>query len=239
MAAAQNAPPSSFLRPPDATMSPARVVLHQIRARPRLVIATILGLSTLAVLPASLSATTRALLAWDAGAGLYLALAWIMMLRASVERMRRRAKQQDDGAVVVLALTVFASLASLAAIALELIGAKSYSSHTQHLHLALSVVTILCSWFLVHTAFALHYAHEFYEDTPGTKQGCLSFPGNSEPKYLDFVYFAFVLGTTSQTSDVTISSSAMRRLALIHGVIAFFFNTTLLALVVNIAAGLI
>jgi uncharacterized membrane protein len=220
-------------------MNPARVFFHQIRARPRLFIATILGLSTLEVLPATLLPTTRALIAWDIGAALYLVLAWAMMLRANVERMRRRAKQQDDGAVVVLALTVFASLASLAAIVLELMGAKGYSPHEQHLHLALSIVTILCSWFLVHTAFALHYAHEFYEDTPGTKQGCLSFPGNSEPKYLDFVYFAFVLGTTSQTSDVTISSSAMRRLALIHGVIAFFFNTTLLALVVNIAAGLI
>jgi uncharacterized membrane protein len=222
------------------TMSLARVFWHQIRARPRLLIATILGLSTLVFLPASLSATTRALLAWDVGAGLYLALAWAMMLRANVERMRRRAKLQDDGAVVVLALTVLAAVASLAAIVLELMGAKGHSPHEQHLHLALSVITILFSWFLVHTAFALHYAHEFYDDKPGsTTQGCLAFPGNSQPKYLDFMYFAFVLGTTSQTSDVTIRSSAMRRLALIHGVIAFFFNTTLLALVVNIAAGLI
>ncbi len=217
----------------------ARVVWHQMRARPRLLIATILGLSMLVVLPTTLSATTRALLAWDTGAGLYLTLAWTMMLRANVERMRRRAKLQDDGAVVVLALTVFAAVASLAAIVLELMGAKGDSPHEQHLRLALSVVTILCSWFLVHTAFALHYAHEFYEDAPGAEQSCLTFPGNSEPKYLDFLYFAFVLGTTSQTSDVAISSSGMRRLALIHGVIAFFFNTTLLALVVNIAAGLI
>src|SRR6266404_6219740 len=108
-------------------MNPLRVLLQQIRLRPRLVIATIIGLSTPAVLPPTLSATTRALLAWDAGAGLYLALAWIMMLRASVERMRRRAKEQDDGAAVVLALTVFASLASLAAIVLELMGAKGHS----------------------------------------------------------------------------------------------------------------
>jgi len=213
--------------------------LHQLRVRPRLVIATIVGWSTLMALPATLSHTTRALLAWDVGAGLYLALAWIMMLRANVARMRRRAREQDDGAVVVLALTVSAAVASLAAIVLELIGAKDYSAHVQHLHLALSVVTILCSWFLVHTAFALHYAHEFYEDRPESKQSCLAFPGTSEPNYVDFLYFAFVLGTTSQTSDVTISSSAMRQLALVHGVIAFFFNTTLLALVVNIAAGLI
>jgi len=220
-------------------MNPARVLLHQLRVRPRLVIATILGLSTVLALPAPLSPTTRALLAWDAGAGLYLVLAWVMMLRANVERMRRRAKEQDDGAAVVLSLTVFAALASIAAIFLELIGAKNYPPPTQHLHLALSVVTILCSWFLVHTAFALHYAHEFYENAPGTRQRCLAFPGNAEPKYPDFLYFAFVLGTTSQTSDVAIRSSGMRRLALVHGVIAFFFNTTLLALVVNIAAGLI
>jgi uncharacterized membrane protein len=220
-------------------VNPARVLLHQLRVRPRLVIATILGLAMLNALPATLSQTTRALLAWDMGAGLYLALAWIMMLRANVERMRRRAKDQDDGAVVVLTLTVSAAVASLAAIVLELMGAKGDSPHVQHLHLALSVITILCSWFLVHTAFALHYAHEFYEDGTNAETHCLTFPGNPEPNYVDFLYFAFVLGTTSQTSDVTISSSAMRRLALSHGIIAFFFNTTLLALVVNIAAGLI
>ena len=220
-------------------MNPVRVLLHQIRVRPRLVTATIVGLAMLAVLPTTLSPTTRVLVAWDVGAGLYLALAWTMMLRANVERMRRRAKEQDDGAVAVLGLTVFASLASLAAIVLELMGAKGHSPHEQHLHLALSIVTILCSWFLVHTAFALHYAHEFYEDAPDTKHACLAFPGTTEPRYLDFVYFSFVLGTTSQTSDVTIRSGGMRRLAFIHGVIAFFFNTTLLALVVNIAAGLI
>jgi uncharacterized membrane protein len=162
-----------------------------------------------------------------------------MMLRANVERMRRRAKDQDDGAVVILTLTVSAAVASLAAIVLELMGAKGDSPHVQHLHLALSVITILCSWFLVHTAFALHYAHEFYGDGTNVETHCLTFPGNPEPNYVDFLYFAFVLGTTSQTSDVAISTSAMRRLALIHGVIAFFFNTTLLALVVNIAAGLI
>jgi len=216
----------------------AKVVLQQLRVRPRLVTATIVGLTVAALLPSWVSAPTRALLAWDAGAGLYLVLAWIMMFRATVDRMQWRARRQDDGAAVVLALTVSAAVASLAAIAVELIGVKSYPPGVQTLHLGLSIVTILCSWFLVHTAFALHYAHEFYE--PGRKEHrCLTFPGNPEPDYVDFLYFAFVLGTTSQTSDVTITSSAMRRLALFHGVIAFFFNTTLLALAVNIAAGLI
>jgi uncharacterized membrane protein len=217
----------------------ARVLLHQIRVRPRLVTATIVGSAIVLVGPATVSGPTRALLAWDVGAGLYLVLAWIMMLRAGVEQMRWRAKRQDDGAAIVLALTVFAAVASLAAIVLELIGIKSYPPRVQTLHLVLSVITILCSWFIVHTAFALHYAHEFYEGAPHTKERSLTFPGDSEPDYVDFLYFAFVLGTTSQTSDVAICSNSMRRLALAHGVIAFFFNTTLLALAVNIAAGLI
>ena len=217
----------------------ARVFLRQIHVRPRLVTATIVGLAVALLAPRAVSGPTRALLAWIAGAGLYLVLAWIMMLRASVEQMRWRAKRQDDGAAVVLVLTVCAALASLAAILLELMGVKSDPPQMQTLHLALSAITILCSWFIVHTAFALHYAHEFYESAPPSKERSLAFPGKAEPDYVDFLYFAFVLGTTSQTSDVAICSSAMRRLALTHGVIAFFFNTTLLALAVNIAAGLI
>ena len=217
----------------------ARVFLRQIRVRPRLLTATIVGLAVALLAPRAVSGPTRALLAWIAGAGLYLVLAWIMMLRASVEQMRWRAKRQDDGAAVVLVLTVFAALASLAAIVLELMGVKNDPPQIQTLHLALSVITILCSWFIVHTAFALHYAHEFYESGPGTQPRSLAFPGDPEPDYRDFLYFAFVLGTTSQTSDVAICSSGMRRLALAHGIIAFFFNTTLLALAVNIAAGLI
>jgi uncharacterized membrane protein len=189
-------------------------------------------------LPKTLSGPTRALLAWDLGAGLYLVLAWTMMFRADVEKMRWRASREDDGAVVILVLTVVAAVASLAAILLELLGVKSLPASVQTARLALVAITIVCSWFLVHTAFALHYAHEYYGDHGKRGTPCLEFPGNAKPDYVDFLYFAFVLGTTSQTSDVTIVSSTMRRLALAHGVIAFFFNTTLLALVINVAAGL-
>jgi uncharacterized membrane protein len=209
-----------------------------IRIRPRLTVATLLGVVLVLFLPATLPASTRALLAWDLGAGLYLALAWTMMLRADVQKMRWRASLQDDGAVVVLFLTIVAAVASLAAILIELLGLKSLPAATQTVRLALASITIVCSWCLVHTAFALHYAHEFYGEHGKRGKSCLEFPGSTEPDYVDFLYFAFVLGTTSQTSDVTIRSSTLRRLALAHGVIAFFFNTTLLALVINIAAGL-
>jgi len=214
-------------------------VVRHVRLRPRLSGAILLGIGLVVLLPRSIWGPTRALVAWDLGAGAYLGLAWVMMVRSDIEKIRLRAKIQDDGAAVILALTVVASIASLAAIVLELMGIKGLPPRAQTSHLALATITILCSWCVVHTAFALHYAHEFYDDARKGHDRCLNFPGEDEPDYVDFLYFAFVLGTTSQTSDVAIQSSAMRRLALLHGVIAFFFNTTLLALTVNIAAGLL
>jgi uncharacterized membrane protein len=220
-------------------MSMLGTLLRQIRVRPRLTVGVSVGLVVSLVLPRNLSPYTCALVAWDTGTALYLALAWSLMLRANVEHMRSRARQQDDGAAAVLVLTVVAAVASLAAIALELVGMKGYSQHRQALHLGLAALTILCSWCLIHTAFALHYAHEFYVDDEGCVDPCLQFPGEKEPAYLDFLYFSFVIGTTSQTADVSIASRSMRSLAMAHGVIAFFFNTTLLALTINIAASLI
>jgi uncharacterized membrane protein len=219
--------------------SSLKVVLHQAKVRPRLASATVTGLVAFLV-AAGLPQPNRTLLAWDVGAGLYVVLAWAMMLRhgPGVEKMKWRARLQDDGALAVLVLTLAATWASLAAIVLELVRVQGmpYDYRTQPL--VLSGATIFISWCFVHTTFALHYAHEFYVDR-GPKGGPgLEFPGGGAPDYLDFLYFSFVIGTTSQTADVSIISRAMRRLALLHGIVAFVFNTTLLALTINIAAGL-
>jgi uncharacterized membrane protein len=215
-----------------------RTTWRQIRLRPRLTIAILVGIAAALALGGRLSGPTRTLVAWDAGTGLYLVLAGIMMARATVERMRHRARLEDEGAAAVLGLAVVAATASLAAIVLELVGVKNYPPRAQTLHLALAGATILCSWFFVHTAFALHYAHEFYVGRGENGSAVLEFPGGGPPDYSDFLYFSFVIGTTSQTADVSICSRRMRRLALLHGVITFFFNTTLLAMTVNVAAGL-
>ncbi len=220
-------------------MSRVGRVLRQLWARPRLVMATGLFLLATWVLPARLAAPTRALVAWTLGGGLYLALAWTMMLRGTVEEMRSRARVEDEGAVAVLVLTIGAAAASVAAIVLELVGSKNLPAATQTPHLALAAATILISWSFVHTAFAIHYAHEYYVDRGGPDRRALEFPGVDPPDYMDFLYFSFVIGTTSQTADVSIASPVMRRLALLHGVVAFLFNTTLLALTVNIAASLV
>jgi uncharacterized membrane protein len=101
------------------------------------------------------------------------------------------------------------------------------------------VATILLSWTFIHMMFALHYAHEFYGEDEGPAGG-LAFPGGDErPDYWDFVYFAFVIGMTSQVSDVAVTSREIRRTVTAHGIVSFVFNVALLALTINIASGVL
>jgi uncharacterized membrane protein len=196
------------------------------------------------ILPATVPPPTRAILALDLGGVVFLGLAWNMMTRATHERMRLRAQLQDEGRQTILLLTVGAALLSLAVIALELHGMKNLPPEIQWAHLSLAVATIVCSWLVTHTMFALHYAHVFYGDADGDPQtvdhiGGLDFPGTEFPDYWDFLYFSFVVGMTCQTSDVQVNRQGMRRLCLAQGVVSFFFNTVILALSINIAAGLL
>lgn len=223
----------------DETRPPIARIWHLIRARPRLAIATLAGCAAFAVLPPLYAATTRALVTWDIGAGLYLALAWIMFGRATVEHMRWRARLQDDGAALVLFVTVAGAIASLAAITLELSGLKAYPPLRQGMHIGLVALTFATSWLLVHTSFALHYAHAYYASIGREHAAPLEFPRQEAPVYMDFLYFSMIIGMTSQTADVAIATTRMRRLAMAHGAIAFVFNTTLLALTINIAASLL
>ncbi len=171
----------------------------------------------------------------------FLGLSWGLMVNATPDSMRRHAQQEDAGRLMILSLITAAACASLSAIGF-LLHDKGAQNGLLVLHLALSIVTIVGSWLLVHTIFASHYAHAYYQtgrSLPECKENGLDFPGNIEPDYWDFLYFSFVIGMTSQTSDVEVTSREIRRLALLHGVLAFFFNTTIVAMSINIIAGLI
>jgi uncharacterized membrane protein len=187
------------------------------------------------VIPSSL----RPLSAWDAGGLCYLALAWTMMMAASKELIEKRANIQDESRWVILIILVSACLTSLAAIVGLLHESKAGGATVAPV--ALGAATIVISWFLVHTIFALHYAHEFYGvgAPPDRAAWGLSFPEETEPDYNDFLYFSFVVGMTCQVSDVQVTSQEMRRLCLFHGILSFFFNTGVLALSINIAASLL
>ncbi len=210
-------------------------------SRPRLWIGVVCGVVAWVLLPARLSLTTRGTLAWDIGVIVYLVLAAFLFTTEVSARMAKDAARQQEGEWTIFSLTIAAAVVSLAAILGEFAGSKDIPAAQRNLHIALVAATLLLSWLMVHTTFAFRYAHEFYShDTGG--QGIdrgLEFPGEQDPDYLDFVYFALVLGMTFQVSDVQITSRKMRRLASVHGLLSFLFNTIILALTVNIAAGLL
>ncbi len=169
----------------------------------------------------------------------FLGLTWRLMLRATPELMRRFARQEDEGRVMILSLITIAACISVVAIGL-ILQDKGKENSLLLLHLGLSIATIVGSWLLVHTIFAQHYAHIYYQaerTLAECKADGLDFPSEIEPDYWDFLYFSLVIGMTSQVSDVNVTSRKIRRLSLIHGVLSFFFNTTILAMAINIVAG--
>lgn len=212
----------------------------------KLIIAAVVGIAFGMLAPFEWRPATRLLIAWNVAVTLYLGLVYIAMARGDIEHIRRRAAEQDEGALVVLLLTIAATFASLVAIVFEL-GAFKQSPHGQAIvPLLHAMLTILLSWAFVHTIFALHYAHEYYGERRDGIIGGLTFPvdkevasSNEEPDYWDFLYFSLVIGMTSQTSDVAVTSKGIRRIVAIHGVLSFFFNLTVLALTVNMASNFI
>ncbi len=203
-----------------------------MRARPRLLASAAVGLALALAMPSRPSA--RFIAGWDVGVGLYLALSFAMVATSSHAALQKRADEEDAGASAVLALTALAAAASLLAIAAELHGIRENPGAVRP---ALAAVTILLSWFFVNTIFAFHYAHDYYageQDREG-----LGFPGGGRPDYWDFLYFAFTIGAAAQTSDVSIETGRMRRFVLAHTILSFLFNTTVLALAINVGASLI
>ncbi|OIQ85067.1 hypothetical protein GALL_331130 [mine drainage metagenome] len=214
--------------------------INAFLSRPRLFSSILVSVLVAVLLPGSLALhdITRAIIGWNVGAWLYLMLAAQMMFWTTHEEMRTRAIAQDDGKFVVLSTVVVAALISLGAIFAELAVVREMHGMLRYAHIALAVLTILSSWAFTQTMFALHYAHDFYASKERGESGGLEFPGAAAPDYSDFLYFSCVIGTSGQTADVSLTSRAMRRTGLVHCVLAFFFNTTLVALTINIASGL-
>ena len=215
-------------------------LIRLLLSRPSLLICTAIGLATIGLLPESLArqAVTRAIIGWNLGACLYLVLAVRTMFWSTHERMRTRALQHDEGRVVVLVLVVLAAVMCIGAIVVELAVAKSLHGTLRYAHITLAALTIFTSWAFTQVMFALHYAHDYYATEVRGEHGGLDFPGGHPPDYGDFLYFACVIGTSGQTADVSFVSRKMRRTGMVHCVLAFFFNTTLVALTINIASGL-
>jgi uncharacterized membrane protein len=230
-----------MLRAHKAASWPLRIV----RGHPRLFLAAAAGIAIWLILPQSQHPAARLLLAWNAGAWFYFISAGISSRIKSRPSSLAAARSRKVCGVARAIMMSLAAIASMAAIVAELAAVKDMTGVAKGLHVGLAAMTILTAWLFIHLCFALHYAHEYFDevpDAPGksrTGRGGLVFPGTDEPDYYDFLYFSYVIGVACQTADVGISSGAMRRTAAVHGVLAFFFNSAVLALTINIAAGLI
>jgi uncharacterized membrane protein len=221
-------------------MSPLRQTARIFSTRPRLWSSAAFGVAFYALATDALSAQvlTRMLIAWNAGALLYLGLALQMAVASDARQMRRRALLQDDGRWFVLTLVVAAAVAVVLAVGSQLAVVKDLPVGARRWHVALAALTVVTSWLFTQMLFALHYAHDFYLARHAGQPDPLQFPGTADPGYNDFFYFASVIGTSGQTADVSFIGSGLRLVGVLHCILAFFFNTTVLALTINIAAGL-
>lgn len=192
-------------------------------------------------LPLQVPGLFRLLLLWDVFCLTYCVLCWIVFLSRSDAQIRQVARREDGSRMLVFILILLACFASLLMV-LQLVLSKDSKDAGMALYLVVTVSGILLSWFLVHTQFTIHYAFLYYDDAEGNPRvhaGGLEFPEeHPRPNYLDFAYFAFVIGMTFQVSDVQVNRSKIRRLVLLHGLLSFGLNTFVVALTINLIAGL-
>jgi uncharacterized membrane protein len=217
-------------------LSPALVT-----ARPRLAGSAAAGLvvTTAALLVLHMRSSSAFIVGWDVFCVAFLTAAFFMVTNESPEDISARAATQDEGQGIILLLITLSTAASLAAVAAELILVKGAKPQVYAPHAALAVGTVAVSWLVMQVVLALHYAHEYYApDDDGAPMGGLQFPGVEAPDYWDFLHFAIIIGVASQTADICIADRRLRRLGTVHSIIAFVFNTLIIALTINLVAGL-
>ena len=223
-------------------MSASGTLRNVVTGHPRAFAALAAGVAVWAALTFARPAwpsLTRSILGWDAGAAAFLALAMILFASRAPEQIAADAKAQEEGQWTVFWVMLLGTVFSFGALSGEFSGLKDMPSFERDLHFALVGATLLLSWLLAHTVFAFRYAHEWYDlNGQGTMRGGLQFPSNDQPDYFDLLYFSVVIGMTFQVSDVQVTSRKLRRLVTLHGLLSFLFNTVIIALTVNIAAGL-
>ena len=192
-----------------------------------------------AALPLPMAWPSRILLSWTAGTAVFLLLAWWLAVEFDAGRTRERAQAQDQSGLVLFILLLLSVFASSGSIAVMLQHVKGLATAQRLGHLALSMAALAASWLLMQTIFAFRYARLYYQsELRGHPQGAgLEFPGKQAPDYFDFLYYAHVVGMTSQVSDVVVTARHMRRLTLLHSLTAFAFNMLVLALSINVMAG--
>ncbi|MEI8189449.1 MAG: DUF1345 domain-containing protein [candidate division NC10 bacterium] len=226
-------------------MAIQRILIKQIMSdTKRSVAACLVAVLSFFLLPLRIHFETRIIAAWDAGVVALLILTFMMMLRCSPEETAQRARDAEASNVVILCVALLFSISALAGVAYGQTKIQGLSMFAVVLRASLSVVAVIGSWLVTHTAYTLYYAAKYYDETndgsPSDYAGGLEFPGDkARLDYWDFAYYSFTIGMCFQTSDVSISSPEMRRISLFHAIISCFFIMVVLSLLVNILANVI
>ena len=187
----------------------------------------------------NIDALSHIMIGWDAFSICMIIMSWITFYITKSQHIREQAKVQDSNRSLVFTIVLISTLASFLAVLLLLVTKKDGNAGVSW-RLPIAIAGMLFSWMLIHTIFALKYAHMFYgnhETKKDTNAGGLEFPNDERPEYIDFAYFSFVIGMTFQVSDVQITSKRIRKVALFHSVLSFGFNTIMIALTINVIAG--
>ena len=220
-----------------------RALLFRMDAQYRLLIALVFSAIAYFLFPKATSWPAQVLSIWIVFALTIIILDWTAIFWSHPLEVRKIAKLQDSSRYLLFLFVIVASVVSLVAIVFLLKSSKGHASSGVASHVLLAMAAVIVSWTLVHTIFTMRYAHLYYDtnkdDGSPRKGGGLQFPDEPEPDYLDFAYFSFVIGMTFQVSDVEISSRLIRRHTLVHSLISFAFNTTIVALSINVISGLV
>jgi uncharacterized membrane protein len=215
--------------------------ITRLGAKQRLAAVLAIAIGVYFAEPDTISLHTRLVASWDVGTLAYLGLAWTIIGSSDANSTRAHALAQDTSGYIIFLFVLAAACASIVAIGFVVGTIKGLAFWPKAWHLALTIMALMSSWLLIQTVFGFHYARAYYRDDRQYPAGSggLAFPGGADPDYMDFAYYSFVVGMTSQVSDVQAISPTMRRLTLLHGVLAFAFNIAVLALSINTIASVI
>lgn len=214
------------------------ILRHALTNRPWLMVAFVLGFVAFGLLiPVPMHMRARVLIAWNITQWAYILRILLLMTGADAAKIRRTAITHDESAKVVLAFFSMAALVTLGGIFFEIISSKDAEGAHKLLRIGLPAISLAGTWLLLPLIFAVNYAHSYYCAAPDKRP--LKFPDDIDnPSYWDFAYFAITIAVASQTADIAVMSSAGRRVVLVQSMLSFLFNTAVLGLTINLAAGL-
>ena len=219
-------------------------LIHRMPAHRRLLICLFVAFITFIITRNTATPAFQFMYIWSSFTLSTLILFWITIFTANPEEIKQIAKKQDSSRTIIFLFVLIASFVSLFAVILLLKDLPD-SKQRSYYHIFFSGISVILSWVLIHTIFTIRYAHLYYtcktleKDIQKQEEGGLDFPNDERPDYLDFAYFSFVVGMTFQVSDMQITSYSIRRVVLLHGLLSFAYNTVILALCINIIAGLV